>query len=457
MSQTAAVRPIKSRPPRRQIIAGVVGMMLELYDWQVFGFMAVYIGAHVFNPADPFTGLLNTLLVFAVGFLMRPIGGAILGAYADRHGRKAGMILGLIMLGVGSLMIAVVPTYSQVGSVAGFILVAARILQGIGVGGEQGAAVSFLSEIAPEGKRALYNAFGYIASSIAVVFAVLLAAVLPALLGDAAMGDWGWRIPFVIGALFTVYAIIMRRTMTETEQFVQAKEAGGQPGGSLSLLFRSYWKQCLLTVAFVAGSTFTYYVFVLQYSTFAHIVTGIELSAAQLLTALVIIVFAALQPVYGWLSDRIGRKKVLLFSVIGTLVTMWPALLLVTDNAAVVIGLQLLVVVPVAAAASVANATLAELFPTQVRALGVAFPYAISVALFGGTAPFVMTYLAGNGHVSLLALYGTALLALTTVAILAMRERSQQPLISAAPDHSDPSQGRFSTDLAPNGPPTTRP
>jgi MHS family alpha-ketoglutarate permease-like MFS transporter len=136
---------------------------------------------------------------------------------------------------------------------------------------------------------------------------------------------------------------------------------------------------------------------------------------------------------------------------------MWPALLLVTDNAAVVIGLQLLVVVPAAAAASVANATLAELFPTQVRALGVAFPYAISVALFGGTAPFVMTYLAGNGHVSLLALYGTALLALTTVAILAMRERSQQPLISAAPDHSDPSQGRFSTDLAPNGPPTTRP
>ena len=233
------------------------------------------------------------------------------------------------------------------------------------------------------------------------------------------MGDWGWRIPFVIGSLFTVYAIIMRRTMTETEQFVQAKEAGGQPGGSLSLLLRGYWKQCLLTVAFVAGSTFTYYVFVLQYSTFAHIVTGIELSAAQLLTALVIIVFAALQPVYGWLSDRIGRKKVLLFSVIGTLVTMWPALLLVTDNAAVVIGLQLLVVVPAAAAASVANATLAELFPTQVRALGVAFPYAISVALFGGTAPFVMTYLAGNGHVSLLALYGTALLALTTVAILA--------------------------------------
>ncbi|WP_327091584.1 MFS transporter [Nonomuraea sp. NBC_01738] len=434
-SDSTTAAPAAAAPPsRRQVIAGVVGMMLEMYDWQVYGFTVAYISASLFDPSDPFSGLLNGLLVFAVGFLMRPLGGAIIGAYTDRFGRRAGMILGLVLVGVGSLMIAAVPGYAQIGTWAGVILVAARVLQGIGVGGEQGAAVSYLSEIAPPGKRALYNAFGYVASSVAVVLAIGLTATLPTVLGEDAMNTWGWRIPFVIGAVFTLYAIVMRRTMAETAQFTETKQshAGARRHSSTRILLTKYPKPTLLTFLFVGGGTFCYYVFVLQYSTFAHMVTGIKLSQAQLLTTIVIVVFAILQPIFGSLADRFGRKRVLLASAIGMFVTLWPGLLLVTGNPAVIIGLQLLATLPAAAAASVGNAAIAELFPTEVRAVGVALPYAVSVALFGGTAPYIMALFAGRGQVVLLALYGTLLLAFTLVATLLMPERSRVSLSSVS-------------------------
>ncbi|MGL3805596.1 MFS transporter [Paeniglutamicibacter sp. R2-26] len=429
--QTQLPRTANTKPPVRQVVVGVVGMMLEMYDWQVYGFMAVYLGAQIFNPHDPFAGLLSALLTYAVGFFVRPIGGALIGAYTDRFGRKAGMIVGMLMLGFGSLVIALMPTYAQVGVWAGIILVVARLIQGLGTGGEQGAAVSYLSEIAPEGKRALYNAFGYIASSVSVIFALLLAALLPRILGTEAMSAWGWRIPFILGALFTVFAVVMRRTMNETTHFTEAKQARSGRRSPLRDLLTTYRKQSLLAALFIAGGTFVYYVFVLQYSTFVNLVTDIELSQAQLLTTVVIIVFAALQPVFGWLSDRIGRKRILLASSFGMLVTIWPGFLSVTDNPAVVISLQMLAVVPAAASASVGNTALAELFPTEVRAIGVAFPYAISVALFGGTAPYIMAAAAGSGNVVWLAVYGSVLVLGTLVAVILMPDRANEPLHSA--------------------------
>ena len=441
---TAAVSEAAKPPAKRQIVAGVVGMMLEMYDWQVYGFMAVYLGAQLFQPADPYAGLLSALLTYAVGFFVRPIGGALIGAYTDRFGRKSGMILGMVMLGFGSLMIALVPSYAQIGVWAGIILVVARLIQGLGVGGEQGAAVSFLSEIAPEGKRALYNAFGYIASSISVLFAVALAALLPAAIGKEAMAAWGWRIPFILGALFTIYAIVMRRSMTETEQFTQTKQAGTKQKSPVRTLLTQYPKQSLLTVLFISGGTFAYYLFVLQYSTFANLVTGIDLAQAQLLTTVVIIVFAALQPVFGWISDKFGRKRVLVASSIAMLITLWPALLLVTDDPAVIITLQMIAIIPAAASASVGNAALAELFPTEIRAVGIAFPYAIGVALFGGTAPYVMAALAGSGNVFWLAVYGTVLTGLSLIAVLLMPDRSKEPLHSGTtrPDLVKPELSR---------------
>jgi MHS family alpha-ketoglutarate permease-like MFS transporter len=437
---TIAGTAVTTPPPKRQIVAGVVGMMLEMYDWHVYGFMAVYLGAQLFNPKDPFAGLIAALLTYAVGFFVRPVGGALLGAYTDRFGRKSGMILGMVLLGAGSLLITVIPSYAHIGAWAGVLLLLARLVQGLGVGGEQGAAVSFLSEIAPEGKRALYNAFGYIASSVAVIFAVALAATLPMIVGGEAMAAWGWRIPFLLGAAFTVFAIVMRRAMTESEHFTAVRNATTEKARPVRKLLRHYPKQTLLTIGFVAGGTFMYYVFVLQYSTFANIVTGIELSQAQILTVIVIVVFAALQPVFGWLSDRIGRKKVLVAASIMMLVVLWPGMLLITANPAVIVGLQLLAVIPTAAAASVGNAALAELFPTEVRAVGVAFPYALSVALFGGTAPVVMAGLAGSGHVVWLAVYASILVLITLVCVSFMRDRSQQPLQSEAIAADEPQE-----------------
>lgn len=412
----------------RQVWAGIVGMSLEMYDWQVYGIMSVYISAQVFSQEDPVSGLLSTFMIFAVGFFVRPVGGAIFGSFADRFGRKPGLILSMIMLGFGSLMIAFVPTHAMAGGWAAAILLAARLLQGLGVGGEQGAGVSFISEIAPEGKRALFNAFGYLGSTAAIILATLIGGLLPILFGPEGTAEWAWRIPFLLGALFTVYAVWMRRNIEDTELFSKRKAERSSDLRPLRLLLTRHWKETLLTIGIVAGGTFTYYAFALQYANLAFLSTGIQLGSAQLLSVIVLVVFAVLQPFFGWLSDKVGRRPIMLAGYGASLVLMWPCVLLLNGDPVQFVVLQLLALVPVAASIAVSNAALAELFPTEVRGLGVAFPYATSVALFGGTAPYMITLFAGADNLVGLATYGSVLLAISLVCVFLMRERSREPL-----------------------------
>ncbi|HWD07410.1 MAG TPA: MFS transporter [Amycolatopsis sp.] len=413
---------------RRQVLSGVVGMMLEMYDWQVYGLVSIYIAGQVFAGGDSTTGLLNTLLIFGVGFFIRPIGGAIMGSYADRHGRKRALVFGMVLLGLGSLLIAIVPTYSMAGPGAPAILLAARLLQGFAIGGEQGASVPFLSEIAPPGKRALYNAFGYIASTVAIVFATVVAAGLPLVFGDAGAERWAWRIPFALGALFTVFAIYLRRNIEETELFTSHSSEAPKKFNPLKTLVTTHIRPTLLTVLLISGITFSYYTWVLQYATFAHLSVGLSLEKAQIFSTISLVIFGGLQPIFAKISDRVGRRRVLILSALAQLVITWPALLLLTNNAGLFVALQVVAMIPVAALMAVSNSAISEFFPTSVRGVGVAFPYAVSVALFGGTAPYLVALFSSGGRVVILGGYGSLLLVFTVIAAILMKDRHRATL-----------------------------
>ena len=413
--------------PRRQsvlrsIIGGSLGNFVEWYDWYVYAAFSVYFAGRFFPSGDRTAELLSAAAIFAVGFLMRPIGAWLMGVYADHHGRKSGLALSVALMGGGSLLIAITPTAETIGVAAPALLLAARLLQGLSVGGEYGASATYLAEMAGPHRRGLVSSWQYVTLIGGQLAALAVQLSLQALLSESAMEQWGWRIPFFVGALIAIAVYLLRRKIEETADFAAAR-ASGQRSGGIELI-RAHPGAALLVLALTAGGTLSFY----AYTTYMqkYLVNSADFTRPQatLIMTAALAIFMLLQPAFGALSDRIGRRPLLIaFGIGGTLLTVplfqaigaarssGSAFLLVLGGLVIVSGYT-----------SINAIVKAELFPPHIRALGVALPYAIANALFGGSAEYVALWLVKVGHESLFFYYVSGMCALSLIAYWRMRE-----------------------------------
>jgi MHS family alpha-ketoglutarate permease-like MFS transporter len=408
-----------SRRSWRSVVVGAgIGNMLEWYDWNVYVIFTPFFASQFFNSRNPVSALLSTLAVFAVGFLMRPLGGIFFGWLTDRRGRRVALVACMVVTALGSLLIAIGPTFSSVGVLASLVLLVARLAQGFGVGGEIGASHTFLAESAPPAKRGLWSSSMYVSITAGTLLATLEAAAFQTILTREQMSAWGWRIPFVVGALLSVYAFWLRRNLTETAAF-RAHQRERSP--ARESILRGVWQHrasALRVVGLTTGGTVLYYTWAVNATSYAISVHKINAREALWAGVLANLVFIAALPVWGALSDRWGRKPNLIVFAVGLGVLSFPLTWLVQSHAWQLAVAMSVALIFQAAAVSVLPAVYAELFPTRVRASGMAFPYSVAVALFGGTAPYLQTYFSSRGSGWAFTAYSIVLLAVTLAVAL---------------------------------------
>jgi MHS family alpha-ketoglutarate permease-like MFS transporter len=407
----------------RAIFIGSVGNLVEWYDFYAYTAFALYFASAFFPQTDPVVQQLNAAVLFAATFLMRPLGGWLFGYLADHFGRRLSLTLSVVFMCFGSLMIAVTPTYASIGLAAPAILALARIIEGLSLGGEYGASATYLSEVAGATHRGFYSSFQYvtlIGGQLAAIIVLLL--LQKVFLTPEELKAWGWRIPFAIGALLAIFAAVMRRNLHETDAFIEAKKAVN-PTGSIRDLLR-YPRELLLVVGLTAGGTAAFYTFTTYMQTFVRLSVGLTEDQTTLVIFGTLVFATFLQPIYGALSDRIGRKPLLIFfGVVGTLATV-PILTALKDTKAPFVVFLLICAAWIFTAGytSINAVVKAELFPTNVRALGVGLPYAITVSVFGGTAPAIALYFKSIGHEAWFYYYLSAIIFLSLLIYSTMRD-----------------------------------
>ena len=409
----------------KSIVGGSVGNLVEWYDWYVYSAFSLYFAKVFFPPASQTAQLLNAAAVFAVGFLMRPVGGWLMGRYADRRGRRAALSVSVLLMCFGSLMIAVTPSYARIGVLSPVVLVVARLLQGLSVGGEYGASATYLSEMAGQRLRGFFSSFQYVTLISGQLLALVVLLVLQRQLGTAALEDWGWRIPFAIGAALAVAALWLRRGIEETPSFRAAAVSGGAtiPGSRVRDLLR-YPRQVATVVGLTAGGTVAFYTFTTYAQKFLVNSGGWSKADASRISALTLIVFVLIQPLVGYISDRVGRRPVLIaFGVLGTFgtVPVLTALAAARDETTAFL-LLMSALIAVSGYTAINAVVKAELFPTEIRALGVALPYAVTVAVFGGTAEYIALWAKNAGHEAWFFWYVTACAAMSLAVYATMPE-----------------------------------
>ncbi|MFT4026224.1 MAG: MFS transporter [Novosphingobium sp.] len=414
----------------RNIIGGSAGNLVEWYDWYAYSAFTLYFAPVFFPQGNSTAQLLNAAAIFAVGFVMRPIGAWVMGIYADRRGRKAGLTLSVSLMCAGSLMIALTPGHAAIGVWAPALLVLARMLQGLSVGGEYGASATYLSEMAGRDRRGFYSSFQYVTLISGQLIALCLLLVLQAAMPEPQLKSWGWRIPFVVGAGLAAIVFYLRRRLTETESFTNARGTDA-PRSSGASLFRDHPRQALLVMALTAGGTLAFYAYTTYMQKFLVNTSGFSTATATRISAAALFLFMLLQPAVGALSDRVGRKPVMIsFGVLGLLLTypIFRTLETVTSPW-LAFALVLGALVIVSGYTSINAVVKAELFPAHVRALGVALPYAIANTLFGGTAEYVALRFKLQGMESAFYWYVTAMIGLSLIVYVRMRDTKRASLI----------------------------
>jgi MHS family alpha-ketoglutarate permease-like MFS transporter len=398
---TNATPLMTPRDRLRAIVGGSVGNLVEWYDWYTYSAFSLYFAQAFFPPASQTAQLLSAAAVFAVGFFVRPIGGWVMGRYADRHGRRSALAASVLLMGGGSLLIALTPGYATIGVAAPALLVFARLLQGLSVGGEYGASATYLSEVADAKRRGFWSSFQYVTLIMGQLLALGVLLLLQRLLPIAALEAWGWRIPFVLGALFALVALVMRTRLAESDAFVAAR-AVDPPAGRMSgvAALKLHRRAVATVVGLTAGGTVAFYTFTTYAQKFLVNTAGFTKEAATMTSAASLLLFMCLQPLVGALSDKVGRRPVLMtFAVLGTFGTI-PLMraLAQAQSTAQAFLLLSLALIAVSGYTSINAVVKAELFPTGVRALGVGFPYAVAVSLFGGTAEYIALWCKNIGH-----------------------------------------------------------
>ena len=390
------------------VLKGSLGNLVEWFDWYVYAAFAIYFAPVFFPSHDKTAELLSTAAVFAIGFLMRPLGSLLLGKYADQHGRRAALTLSVLIMAAGSLVIAVTPGHDQIGILAPAILVIARLFQGLSLGGEYGTSATYLSEMASAGHRGFYSSFQYVTLISGQLLALGVQIILQITLSEHAIAVWGWRIPFVIGALGALIVLVLRLSMEESDQFLaQAKKEKGQLRELLH-----YPKAVLTVMGLTLGGTIAFYTYTTYLQKFMINTTGLPKQTVTWINFAALFIFMVLQPFAGALSDKIGRKPLLFwFGGLGTVFTVPIFLALAqTKSAWVAFFLMLAGLVIVTGYTAINAIVKAEMFPTEIRALGVGLPYGLTVAVFGGTAEYVALYLKNAHHESVFFVYVAAVI-----------------------------------------------
>ncbi|MGP3769917.1 MFS transporter [Streptomyces sp. SDT5-1] len=422
--------PIPDPPSRvtANVVRGCLGNLIEWYDWFAYATFSVYFAPVFFPEGSQTAQLLSTAVVFAVGFLMRPLGGWLLGAYADRFGRRRALTLSVLLMSAGSLVIALSPGHDVIGLWAPVLLVVARLAQGLSVGGEFGSSASYLSEVAPPGRRGFYSSFQYVSIVLGQLSALLVAIVLQNVLTEAQLADWGWRVPFVVGAVAGLTVMYLRRTMEESEHFQKerARATDGERKG-LVALFKEYPRQLLAVFGLAIGGTVAFYTYTTYLQKYLVNTAGIPKSTVTVIGFAALFVYMLLQPLVGALSDRVGRRPVMFGFSIGCMVLTVPVMTFLghTSNPWVAFLLMTLALAFVTGYSALAAIVKAEMFPTKVRALGVGLPHALVTATFGGLTEPVALALKQNGHETVFFWYVTGCVALTLLATILVREPSR--------------------------------
>ena len=407
----------------RAIFIGSIGNLVEWYDFYAYAAFALYFAGAFFPNSNPVVQQLNAALLFAAGFLVRPLGGWLFGYLADHHGRRGALMLSVSLMCFGSLMIAATPTYASIGIYAPISLAVSRIIQGLSLGGEYGTSATYLTEMADQRHRGFYSSFQYVTLIGGQICALLVLLVLQKVfLTNDEIRAWGWRIPFFIGALLALIALVMRRTLHETDAFEAARQVVKRTSSLRALM--KFPREVLLVVGLTAGGTAAFYTYTTYMQKFLKLSVGLTDDQTTVVTLSALVFGMILQPIYGAVSDRIGRKWLLIaFGVCGVLFTIpilttlqnvkgpLPAFLLIAAAWMIVSGYT-----------SINAVVKAELFPTNIRAIGVGLPYALTVSIFGGTTDSVAFGFKSLAHETWFYYYLTGMIGISLVVYLFMRD-----------------------------------
>jgi MHS family alpha-ketoglutarate permease-like MFS transporter len=416
----------------RAILIGSLGNLVEWFDFYAFSAFSLYFANSFFPGDDPVTQMLSAAGVFALGFFMRPIGAWIFGYIGDRHGRRNALMLSVLFMCVGSLSIAVTPTYASIGAAAPALLLFARLLQGLSLGGEYGSSATYLSEMAPSKHRGFYSSFQYVTIIGGQLIALIVLLILQnLLLSPEQLHAWGWRIPFFIGSALALFVLIMRRDMPETSSFEEIRR-NRKTESSIRLLMR-YPREVATVIGMTMGGALAFYVYTIYMQKFLKLSAGLTDAQTTWISAGSLIFAMCIQPAYGALSDRIGRRPLLLaFGVLGTLCTV-PLLTAIQNTRDPWTAFLLIIVawLIVGSYTSISAIVKAELFPAAVRVTGVSLPYALSVSIFGGSAEYIALWFKNQGRESWFYWYASGVISCSLVVYFLMKDSKQTSRIDA--------------------------
>lgn len=420
----------RHRLPVRTLVAASIGNAVEWFDWTIYATFAVFFSSQFFDKSDPTLALIGTTSTYALAFFFRPLGGVLLGRLADLRGRRFAMIITIVLMAGGSMVIAILPTFQMIGWFAPILLLLARIAQGLALGGEVSNASVYLAEIAPPRWRGRYSSFFYTSTGVALLLASLLGLLLTSSLSRPALESWGWRVAFAVGGLLGLIGMWLRRTLTETEQFAENAERAKQTHHPLVRTLVDHPRSVVQLVGFTLLATLCFYAFFTAITPFAVGFRGASGDEVFLALSIGTVVFIAAQYPLGALSDRVGRKPLLLTWAALMALLVVPLSLLITPSPPL-INLILVFVIGLAVyavSASLSPAIMSELFPTELRALGIGAWYNLTVAVFGGTAPLVLSTLSRAGRPSLFFWYVAVAAVITFVVLLTLPETKGKAL-----------------------------
>ncbi|WP_066288135.1 MFS transporter [Arthrobacter sp. B6] len=432
MKNSVETEPHKSqkRSPK-YIVAGAIGHVMEWFDFAIYAYAAPVISRHFFPSDDVLTSLMSTFAVFAVGFIARPLGGLVMGVLGDRIGSTKVLSLCVIMMAGATVFMGLLPTYEMIGFWAPVLLVMARLLQGFAVGGEIGSAASFLVEFAPPHRRGFYGSWTQQSAAVGLLLASLVFTALSVTLSEEALNSWGWRVPFVASVLLAIFGFYLRRSMPNTPKFENLVETEGIVKKPLTVVLRENGGAVIRAIGIIVCFTIGFYFIFTFLPSYIRVVVESSYSASFGSSVIGLSVFAVILPFLGHLSDKIGRKSLMICSYVGFIALPYPLLKLIETGSfpLMVVG-QVGFVLVLALVAAPLMTALAELFRTSVRNSAVSVSYNLCVAALGGTAPMVATYLSsleGSPEVYL-AMYLGAAGIVSLLSIWTMKDRHKEPL-----------------------------